>query len=45
MGFCALMEQAGDETISDHISTGETIMILDQRQGAGPVVTTAVSGA
>lgn len=45
MDFCALTEQAGDETTPDRISTREIIMILDQRQGAGLAFTTAVSGA
>jgi hypothetical protein len=45
MGFCALMEEAGDEATSDRISTRELIMILNQRQGTGPAIITAESGA
>ena len=45
MGFCAVMEEAGDEATSDRISTRELIMILNQRQGDGPDITTAQSGA
>jgi hypothetical protein len=45
MVFCALMEEVGDETTSDRISTRDLIMILNQRQSAGPAITTAESGA
>jgi hypothetical protein len=45
MDFCALMEEAGDETTSDPISTPELIMTLKQRQGAGSAITTAESWA
>jgi hypothetical protein len=44
MGFCALMEEAGDEATSDRTSSREFIMILNQRQGAGPAIITAESG-